>query len=119
VLHGSETLNQLATQVPGIEATLAADPSGMFQRIEEDAQIHASCFANNVTHNEQRSNWTSGLVGTSQAENNYWGDPSGPGGKGPGSGDQVGRRITFDPFLTEAPSYCDLSLAQGELLAAP
>jgi hypothetical protein len=37
--------------------------------------------------------------------------PSGPAGMGPGKGDQVGKRITFAPFLSEMPAYCDPELA--------
>jgi len=32
---------------------------------------------------------------------NWWGDPSGPGGTGPGTGDEVSRFVTYDPWLTE------------------
>jgi len=32
---------------------------------------------------------------------NWWGSPSGPGGTGPGTGDEVSRFVTYDPWLTE------------------
>ena len=35
--------------------------------------------------------------------NNWWGDPSGPGGLGPGSGDAVTANVDFDPWLTAPP----------------
>lgn len=31
----------------------------------------------------------------------WWGDPSGPGGAGPGTGDQVTGNVLYDPWLTE------------------
>jgi hypothetical protein len=35
------------------------------------------------------------------AENNWWGDPSGPSGAGPGTGDAVSDGVAFDPWLSE------------------
>lgn len=35
------------------------------------------------------------------ATNNWWGDPSGPSGAGPGTGDVVTSSAQFDPWLTE------------------
>jgi len=32
---------------------------------------------------------------------NWWGDPSGPGGVGPGTGDEVCENVLYDPWLTE------------------
>jgi hypothetical protein len=37
---------------------------------------------------------------TVDAENNWWGDPSGPAGVGPGSGDEVSDYVDYDPWLT-------------------
>lgn len=37
---------------------------------------------------------------------NWWGDPSGPGGAGPGLGDTVGPYIDFADWLGEAPAIC-------------
>jgi len=36
---------------------------------------------------------------TVNAKNNWWGDASGPGGKGPGSGDKVTDYVNYDSFL--------------------
>jgi len=38
---------------------------------------------------------------TVNAENNWWGDPGGPGGEGPASGDEVSKWVDYDPWLTE------------------
>jgi hypothetical protein len=35
---------------------------------------------------------------------NWWGDPSGPSGVGPGSGDEVSEWVDYEPWLTE-PTY--------------
>lgn len=111
-LDQSPTILELMTSIPGLQATLEAHPSGVYQDFHEDTQIHDSCFANNITINPDDPNWTSGLLGSaSVADGNYWGDSSGPSGMGPGKGDSVGKRITFDPFLTEMPEYCDPTLA--------
>ena len=34
------------------------------------------------------------------AENNWWGDDSGPSGNGPGSGDAVSANVDYDPWIT-------------------
>jgi uncharacterized repeat protein (TIGR01451 family) len=38
------------------------------------------------------------------ARYNYWGDPSGPGGIGPGSGDEISGTVLYDPWLTQTGS---------------
>ena len=40
--------------------------------------------------------------GAAQAQNNYWGDPSGPSGEGPGTGDQVSTNVVYQPFATSS-----------------
>jgi parallel beta-helix repeat protein len=37
-----------------------------------------------------------------KAEYNWWGDPSGPGGVGPGTGDEVSSYVDYDPWLTDS-----------------
>lgn len=104
------------SSIPGFQATLEAHPSGVFVGFEEDAQIHNNCFANNITTDPADPNWTSGLFGrASVGDGNYWGDPSGPAGMGPGTGDSVGKRLTFAPFLTEAPNFCDPALSDQQV----
>ena len=36
------------------------------------------------------------------AENNWWGDPSGPAGYGPGTGDPVSDYVDYDPWLADS-----------------
>lgn len=38
------------------------------------------------------------------AENNWWGDSSGPGGAGPGTGDAVSDYVDYEPWLTASDS---------------
>ena len=110
-LDQSPVFSDLLTLVPGFQSTLEAHPSGIFEDFHEDSQIHDSCFANNITLNPEDPNWAAALVGKSMADSNYWGDPSGPAGMGPGRGDLVGKRIDFEPFLSQMPEYCDPSMA--------
>ncbi|MGH7970176.1 MAG: right-handed parallel beta-helix repeat-containing protein, partial [Limisphaerales bacterium] len=53
---------------------------------------------------------------TVDATNNYWGSASGPSGIGPGIGDAVSANVTFNPFLTNAPSFTpDLIVFQSHV----
>ena len=109
----SPTYIQMATLIPGYEATLEAHPSGVFQDFHEDIQVHDSCFANNSTNFPDDLNWTAAMSALSMdAANNYWGDASGPSGMGPGSGDNIGKQIQFEPFQTVRPEYCDPALSE-------
>ena len=114
-LDQTSTFTQLATLIPGYEATLEAHPSGIFQDFHEDIQIHDSCFANNTTDFPGDLNWTAALSAlNTNGQSNYWGDASGPSGMGPGTGDNIGKLIKFEPFLTARPEYCDLALSEQE-----
>lgn len=39
------------------------------------------------------------------AEHTWWGDPSGPGGFGPGIGDSVSAYVDYDPWLTDSVQW--------------
>jgi len=109
----SPTYIQMATMIPGYEATLEAHPSGVFQDFHEDIQVHDSCFANNTTNFPGDPNWTAAMSAlNANAENNYWGDPSGPSPMGPGTGDNIGKQIVYEPFQNARPEYCDLTLSE-------
>ena len=43
------------------------------------------------------------------ATSNWWGDPSGPSGVGPGSGDSVSANVLYAPWLTAPPSSGSVS----------
>lgn len=40
------------------------------------------------------------------ATGNWWGDATGPGGAGPGSGDSVSANVDFSSWLTMPPAIC-------------
>lgn len=63
-------------------------------------------IANNFFGNEQAGlhNENDGLI---DARQNWWGDASGPGGIGPGSGDAVWGEVLYEPWLTET-AVCPL-----------
>ena len=103
---------QLATMIPGYEATLEAHPSGVFQDFHENIQIHDSCFANNIIVDPNELNFSSAILARmANATGNYWGLSNGPSGNGSGTGDGIGRQVEFMPFLTEPPAYCDPELS--------
>ena len=74
----------------------------------------ASSGTSNITYNNIFENSSFGIYNFSisnilNAENNWWGDPTGPGGDGPGSGDAVSDSVDYEPWL-DAPSACTLPI---------
>ncbi len=61
--------------------------------------IRGGMFANNTSGGILNTNTT-----TADATINYWNDPSGPSGVGPGSGQSVSAGAKYDPWLTAAPA---------------
>ena len=68
--------------------------------------------ASHVNDNVLAGNISYGMFSNSTSKafqdgtNNWWGDPSGPGGYGPGTGDDVSDYIIFDPWKS-ANIICD------------
>lgn len=60
--------------------------------------------ANNRLVDNQPNGMTNKAAALLVAENNWWGDASGPGPVGPGSGARVSTNIDYDPWLLSAPS---------------
>ena len=114
-IQDSPVISDMLTSIPGFQATLEAHPSGIYSDFHEDIQIHNNCFANNATLGAE-PNWTSGIHASAAiADGNYWGDPSGPSGRGPGTGDSVGKnKVIFSPFLTAPPDFCDPTLSENK-----
>jgi hypothetical protein len=62
------------------------------------------------------------VIGTPQngfvldARLNWWGDASGPGGEGPGSGDEVSANVMYCPWLDNVPSSGSATSANGNLV---
>ena len=54
---------------------------------------------NDIFDNEFYGVMNASYGDTIDATYNWWGDPSGPGGMGPGTGDEVSNRVLFDPWL--------------------
>lgn len=61
----------------------------------------SSCIANycNILGNTGYGMYTEGMQ--IDGRWNWWGDPSGPGGVGPGTGDEVSSNVLYVPWLTE------------------
>ena len=61
--------------------------------------IRGGMFANNTSGGISNTTST-----TADATLNYWNDPTGPSGVGPGSGQSISSNIEYDPWLTAAPT---------------
>jgi len=90
----------------------ATDGRIVGNRIVDDAGD--GVFTENGARPVLRNNWIAGNQGfgvrnldptvTVNAQQNWWGDASGPGGAGPGSGDEVSPYVDFANWMTTAPS---------------
>ncbi|MCR4428193.1 MAG: PKD domain-containing protein [Caldiserica bacterium] len=73
------------------------NPGGIMIGTAVDAsKVTVEC--NNIYHNSPYG-LTNKTSQTLNAKNNWWGDPSGPGGFGPGKGDKVSNYVDYDPWL--------------------
>ncbi len=72
--------------------------------------ISGSCIIGNIATHVSNTSSGSGVYDEASAKNNWWGDPSGPGGAGPGLGDEVTANVFYDPFLIEIPEFCSIAL---------
>ena len=72
---------------------------------------------NNVTTNTGYGLHNNTFTVTIQAQENWWGDASGPGGQGPGAGDEVSGTVDFDDWLTEAVAV--VVVAEHDVLQVP
>ncbi len=59
---------------------------------------------NNITYNIGYGICNEDSTNIIDARYNWWGDTSGPGGFGPGIGDEVSQWVDYDPWLTEPVS---------------
>ncbi len=76
---------------------------GIDQGISATPPSNINLYSNNIYGNAGYGcyNYSTSLV---MAENNWWGDASGPSGQGPGSGDAVSINVDFEPWLSEPVS---------------
>jgi len=63
-------------------------------------ESHAELHYNNIFGNTSYGIHVPTAYGSADAENNWWGDASGPGGVGNGAGDTVSGYVNFRPWLT-------------------
>src|SRR5690606_23360524 len=70
-----------------------------------DVTITGNCFVGNgsTAVYTDFSNNSSRII---TAQNNWWGATDGPSGAGTGSGDAVGERVIYEPFITSKPAGC-------------
>jgi|GEM_PF-776213 len=79
-------------------------------RTQSQARINDSCFVDNGD-NEPRGGAISVHGGDPiDATNNWWNALSGPAEGSTGEWDSVSGNVTFIPFLTDSPLYCDTLL---------
>ncbi len=71
------------------------DGNGVCCNIGSNPEIHYCDITGNTGYGVQNIN--PGFM--VDAENNWWGDASGPGGFGPGTGDSVSQYVDYDPWL--------------------
>jgi hypothetical protein len=73
-----------------------------------DVTITGNCFVGNgsIAVYTDFSNNGSTVI---NAANNWWGATDGPSGAGTGSGDAVGERVIYTPFITSMPEGCPQS----------
>lgn len=85
-------------------------------------EILSTSGTTKVTNNNIFGNLSYGIYNqiswfTLDAINNWWGDASGPGGVGPGSGDAVSHGVDYDPWLVEPSACCKPDLVVSSLVA--
>jgi len=77
------------------------DPAGIMVGAEPDASTIT--VSGNVLHGNIPNGITNKAVAPLTAEDNWWGDPTGPSGQGAGLGDAVSTNVDFDPWLPSPP----------------
>ncbi|MBN1666895.1 MAG: right-handed parallel beta-helix repeat-containing protein, partial [Anaerolineales bacterium] len=80
----------------------SAAPGGIALRAPVQAAT-VTMVNNCLVNNSVAGVWNDPSNSLLVAENNWWGDASGPSTVGPGSGDAVSTNVDFDPWLTSDP----------------
>jgi hypothetical protein len=81
-----------------------------------DVAVHLNNLLNNSGSGVYYNYQGAGYLAEINAENNWWGAVSGPGGEGPGTGEEVGPNVDYEPWLEVsianalAGSLCDCTL---------
>ncbi len=91
---------QGASTTPSIDSCTIANNNGdgIYCYSNADPEIHYC----NITGNDVYGVRNTTPTITVDAEDNWWGDPSGPAGFGPGTGDSVSDYVDFDPWLQDS-----------------
>jgi parallel beta-helix repeat protein len=66
---------------------------------------------NNIIDNDNYGVLSGDSIYIVNAEYNWWGDASGPGGFGPGTGDEVSEYVDYEPWLTDS-----VGVEEGEVV---
>lgn len=83
--------------------TAGASGGGIYQDGSfASTAINSSCIVRN-TNTAVNYDGNGDVI---NAVNNWWGNPAGPSGVGPGLGDSVSARVNYTPFLTSAILGC-------------
>ncbi|MCK4658172.1 MAG: right-handed parallel beta-helix repeat-containing protein, partial [Phycisphaerae bacterium] len=107
--NGSTSAGMIATDyhAPGTVGTftnntLTDNTAGIgVGYLETDATVVTANF--NDIHGNDTGIFTDSTAVLVDGENNWWGDASGPGGEGPGSGDAVSVNVDYSPWLGATP----------------
>src|SRR5262249_12363438 len=90
-----------AGQSPSLAHVTVSNSSTKAIYISNSSPVINNCaFLNNATGGITNS--TPAVVVDSR--NSYWGTTDGPSGSGPGTGQSVSTGITYEPWITSAPS---------------
>jgi len=85
-----------STSATVVNSTITGNTDGIAVGYADDDATVLTAYCNDISGNEY------GIlnVGTVEvdAENNWWGDASGPSGVGPGTGDGVSNNVDYDPW---------------------
>jgi parallel beta-helix repeat protein len=91
-------INCSDTSSPNIDSCIIIDNNsdGIYCSFGSNPQIYYNDIFNNTGYGLMNMDSTV-IV---NADSNWWGHPSGPGGVGPGSGDEVSEWVDYEPWLT-------------------
>ncbi|MDI6916938.1 MAG: right-handed parallel beta-helix repeat-containing protein, partial [Thermoplasmatales archaeon] len=94
-----------------INCTIYNNSYGIFLHSSLDNEVHYCNIYNNTNYGVY--NYNSELDYQVNATYNWWGSPDGPGGVGPGNGDNITDNVLYDPWLTD-PAEIEMSTPSGD-----
>ncbi|MEN8127970.1 MAG: right-handed parallel beta-helix repeat-containing protein [Planctomycetota bacterium] len=93
--------------------TLSGNSTGIVIGYDETDTSVVTASCNSISGND--SGMTNTGINTANAENNWWGDATGPGGEGAGFGDPVSVNVDFFPWLLSADCN-DVIIGAGDIV---